>query len=107
MSNQNYSLSSNNPNPTKYNIDQSSSKTSTNDGFLNKSDSKKDSKSEEFKSNNTPKADFLDKTDPNETGRNVAQLIFDQENEDKKTTSKNIQPDSASSTTTSNPKKKQ
>lgn len=30
------------------------------------------------------KIKFLDKTDPNETGRNVAQIIFDQENEDKK-----------------------
>src|SRR6476620_7051005 len=47
-----------------------------------------DIKTEESKSKTLPKADYLDKTDPNETGRNVAQLIFEQENEDKKATTK-------------------
>ena len=47
-----------------------------------------DIKTEESKSKTLPKADYLDKTNPNETGRNVAQLIFEQENEDKKATTK-------------------
>ena len=53
-------------------------------------ESKRDIKTEESKSKTLPKADYLDKTDPNETGRNVAQLIFEQENEDKKATTKPI-----------------
>jgi archaetidylinositol phosphate synthase len=51
-------------------------------------ESKGDIQTEESKSKTLPKADYLDKTDPNETGRNVAQLIFEQENEDKKATTK-------------------
>jgi phosphatidylglycerophosphate synthase len=108
MSNQNYSLSSNNANLSKNNGNQSTSKLSSNiKGFLNKPDNKKDSKSDEFKSNNTPKASFLDSTDPNETGRNTAQIIFEQEKEDKKTLGKTPPPppSSSSSTTTSKIKK--
>jgi hypothetical protein len=108
MSNQNYSLSSNNANLSKNNGNQSTSKLSSNiKGFLNKPDNKKDSKSDEFKSNNPPKASFLDSTDPNETGRNTAQIIFEQEKEDKKTLGKTPPPppSSSSSTTTSKIKK--
>ena len=58
-SNQNFSLSSNKSDLSKYDNEQSSSKLSTNiKGFLNKSDNRKDSKPEEYKSNNTPKASF-------------------------------------------------
>ena len=31
---------------------------------------------------------YIDSTDPNETGRNTAQIIFEQEKEDKKTLGK-------------------
>jgi len=108
MSNQSFSSFSN------YNRDQSTTKSpSNNKGFLNKQDNKKDLKSDESKSTNSaPKASYLDSTDPNETGRNTAQIIFEQEKEDKKTLGKSTtssSPSSAASstttTTTSNNKK--
>lgn len=40
--------------------------------------------SKEDISSSQDKIKFLDKTDPNETGRNVAQILFEQESEDKK-----------------------
>jgi phosphatidylglycerophosphate synthase len=109
MSNQSFSSFSN------YNRDQSTTKSpSNNKGFLNKQDNKKDLKSDESKSTNSaPKASYLDSTDPNETGRNTAQIIFEQEKEDKKTLGKSTTSSSPSSadasstttTTTSNNKK--
>jgi archaetidylinositol phosphate synthase len=53
--------------------------------ILHKPDNKKDEKiNEESKPYKTEKANFLDKTDPNEMGRNTDQIIFELENEDKK-----------------------
>ena len=52
-------------------------------------------------SSTTKKAEFLDGTDPNETGRNVAHIIFDQEGEDevyKKFTKSNTAPNTSSNT---------
>ncbi len=76
---------------------------------VNKIDNKRPSSQQEFKSNNSPKASYLDKTDPNEMGRNVSQLIFDQENEDRKMAgNKNTTTSAASTSTTAsttNPKK--
>jgi archaetidylinositol phosphate synthase len=51
------------------------------------------------------KAQFLDSTDPNETGRNVAQIVFEQEGEDeiyKKFTKSNAASSSTSNTDSSN-----
>ncbi|MBA2267261.1 MAG: CDP-alcohol phosphatidyltransferase family protein [Nitrosopumilus sp.] len=51
------------------------------------------------------KAEFLDKTDPNETGRNVSQIVFEQEGEDeiyKKFTKSNAASNTSSNTDTSN-----
>ena len=51
------------------------------------------------------KAEFLDKTDPNETGRNVAQIVFEQEGEDeiyKKFTKSNAVSNTSSNTDTNN-----
>ena len=102
MANQNYSLSANNSDSTKFNNDQSfSSKTSTNvREFIDKPDNKVQTKSEAPKPYNPPKASDIDKTDPNETGRNVAQIIFEQENEDKKTLGNTNQPPPTTTTTT-------
>ena len=97
MSNQSFSSFSN------YNRDQSTTKLpSNNKEFLNKQDNKKDLKSDESKYNSAPKASYLDSTDPNETGRNTAQIIFEQEKEDKKTLGKST---TSSTTTTTNNKK--
>jgi len=52
-------------------------------------------------STTTKKAEFLDGTDPNETGRNVAHIIFDQEGEDevyKKFTKSNTASNTSSNT---------
>jgi len=51
------------------------------------------------------KAEFLDKTDPNETGRNVAQIVFEEEGEDeiyKKFTKSNAVSNTSSNTDTNN-----
>ena len=56
-------------------------------------------------STTTTKAQFLDGTDPNETGRNVANIIFDQEGEDeiyKKFTKSNTASSSSSNTDSDN-----
>ena len=122
--NRDYSLSSNSSQPSSRNNQNNppSSTTSfkTSGGKTQQIESKQDFKKEapkpETKPSTASKANFLDKTDPNETGRNVAQLIFEQENEDKKigrdnnppssTTKPNKQdnnasnPSSATSTTT-------
>jgi hypothetical protein len=102
MTNQNYSLSANNSDSTKFNSDQSfSSKTSTNvREFIDKPDNKIQTKSEDPKPYSPPKASYIDKTDPNETGRNVAQIIFEQEKEDKKTIGNTNQPPPTTTTTT-------
>jgi phosphatidylglycerophosphate synthase len=102
MTNQNYSLSANNSDSTKFNNDQSfSSKTSSNvREFMDKPNNKVQTKSEAPKPYNPPKASYIDKTDPNETGRNVAQIIFEQENEDKKTLGNTNQPPPTTTTTT-------
>ena len=53
----------------------------------------------------TKKAEFLDGTDPNETGRNVAHIIFDQEGEDeiyKKFTKSNTASSTSGNTESSN-----
>jgi archaetidylinositol phosphate synthase len=102
MTNQNYSLSANNSDSTKFNSDHSfSSKTSTNvREFIDKPDNKIQTKSEDPKPYSPPKASYIDKTDPNETGRNVAQIIFEQEKEDKKTIGNTNQPPPTTTTTT-------
>jgi hypothetical protein len=102
MANQNYSLSANDSDSTKFNNDQSfSSKTSTNvREYIDKPDNKVQAKFEAPKPYNSPKASYIDKTDPNETGRNVAQIIFEQENEDKKTIDNTKQPPPKTTTTT-------
>jgi hypothetical protein len=108
MTDRNYSLRSNNSVPsTSSNTSTSSTPASTNYKTSNnaklveeKQESKKESKPE-VKPSSSPKANFIDKTDPNETGRNVAQLIFEQENEDKKAGRNN----KATSASTTNPKK--
>ncbi len=80
---------------------------------LHKPDTKKNEKLEESKQKidqskpyKTEKASFLDKTDPNEMGRNTDQIISELENEDKKLMSKKPQspPPPSSSSTTSPPK---
>jgi archaetidylinositol phosphate synthase len=108
MTDRNYSLRSNNSVPsTSSNTSTSSTSASTNYKTSNnaklveeKQESKKESKPE-VKPSSSPKANFIDKTDPNETGRNVAQLIFEQENEDKKAGRNN----KATSASTTNLKK--
>lgn len=76
--------------------------------ILHKPDTKKNEKLEESKPYKTEKASFLDKTDPNEMGRNTEQIISELENEDKKFMSKKPPSSSASTTdsasTTSPPK---
>ncbi len=100
MSTQNFTSYSNNQNLTRYDNNNQSLKDSLNKEKINKLDNKGPPNQQESKSNTAPKASYLDKTDPNETGRNVSQLIFDQENEDKKVTdNKNL------TTSTANPKK--
>ena len=92
MTNQNYSLSANNSDSTKFNNDQSfSSKTSTNVREVYRQ-----TRQQKYKQNQKilnliihQRPAYIDKTDPNETGRNAAQIIFEQENEDKKTSGKN------------------
>jgi len=107
---------SNISNSIKFDNDQSSSsKVSTNiKEFLDKPDNNRNPKPAETRFNETKKASFIDKTDPNEMGRNAAQIIFEQENEDKKilsTTGSNNKKDnnenttSTTSTTGSNNKK--
>jgi archaetidylinositol phosphate synthase len=108
MTDRNYSLRSNNSvTSTSSNTSTSSTPASTNYKTSNnarlveeKQESKKESKPD-VKLSSSPKANFIDKTDPNETGRNVAQLIFEQENEDKKAGRNN----KATSASTTNPKK--
>ena len=56
--------------------------------ILHKPDTKKNEKLEESKPYKPEKASFLDKTDPNEMGRNTDQIISELENEDKKLMSK-------------------
>jgi archaetidylinositol phosphate synthase len=73
--------------------------------ILHKSDTKKDEKLIESKPYKTEKANFLDKTDPNEMGRNTDQIIFELENEDKKMQSKKS-PSSSSTTASSKPESK-
>lgn len=73
--------------------------------ILHKSDTKKDEKLNEPKPYKTEKANFLDKTDPNEMGRNTDQIIFELENEDKKMQSKKS-PSSSSTTASSKPESK-
>jgi archaetidylinositol phosphate synthase len=66
--------------------------------ILHKPDTKKDEKlNEETKPYKTEKANFLDKTDPNEMGRNTDQIIFELENEDKKMQSNKSPPPSSTS----------
>jgi archaetidylinositol phosphate synthase len=70
--------------------------------ILHKPDTKKDEKlNEETKPYKTEKANFLDKTDPNEMGRNTDQIIFELENEDKKMQSKKSPPPPPPSSTSS------
>ena len=70
--------------------------------ILHKPDNKKDEKiNEESKPYKTEKANFLDKTDPNEMGRNTDQIIFELENEDKKMQSKKSPPPPPPASTTS------
>ncbi len=104
--NQTYSISANNPDSTKFNNDQSfSSNTSSHvRETLEKPGNKMQTKSDDPKPNSAPKANYLESTDPNETGRNVAQIIFEQENEDKKTVGKTT--DSSSTTVESSSKLK-
>jgi archaetidylinositol phosphate synthase len=105
MSNQNFTSYSNNQNITKYDNNNQSLKDSLNKEKINKIDTKRPSSNQpDFKSNNAPKASYLDTTDPNETGRNVAQLLFDQENEDKKFTD-NKSPSTTTTASTANQKK--
>jgi phosphatidylglycerophosphate synthase len=80
--------------------------------ILHKPDTKKNEKQEESKAKieeskpyKTEKASFLDKTDPNEMGRNTDQIISELENEDKKFMSKKPpSPPPPSSSTTDPPK---
>ncbi len=95
---------SNISNSTKFDNEQaSSSKVSTNiKEFLNKPDNNKNPKPPETRSNEMKKASFIDKTDPNEMGRNAAQIISEQENEDNKimsTTGSSIKKDNNENTT--------
>jgi len=86
-SNTNYSLSSNrsfSPPSNGQSSTSTSLKTSNNAKQIETRPQPAKEIKPETKTSSAPKADFLDKTDPNETGRNVAQLIFEQENEDKK-----------------------
>ena len=106
MTNRNYSLRSNTSVTSTSSNASSSSSTSNNYKTSNnaklseeRQQSKKESKPD-VKLGSTPKASFIDKTDPNETGRNVAQLIFEQENEDKKAGR-----DNKATSTSTNPKK--
>ena len=92
------------------------------DDYLDKTDSKKmtttDGTDKSTSTSTTPpppppspsapkpetKAQFLDSTDPNETGRNVAQIVFEQEGEDeiyKKFTKSNTASSSSSNTDSS------
>ena len=81
--------------------------------ILHKPDTKKNEKLgeskpkiEESKPYKTEKASFLDKTDPNEMGRNTEQIISELENEDKKFMSKkppSPPPPPSSSSTTDSP----
>jgi hypothetical protein len=90
MTNRDYTLGSN-PSDSSSNTNSklSPAKSSINTKEVeSRPEIKKDTKIEESKSKTLPKANFLDKTDPNETGRNVAQLIFEQEEEDKKAPTK-------------------
>ncbi|MGN6614817.1 MAG: CDP-alcohol phosphatidyltransferase family protein [Candidatus Nitrosocosmicus sp.] len=88
MSNRDYSQSSNRSSFTTPSNGQSPSstslKTSSNVKQIETRPEPRKEIKPETKTSTLPKADFIDKTDPNETGRNVAQLIFEQENEDKK-----------------------
>ena len=89
MTNHDYSTSKINSESTKYNNGDQSTTSKVNANVrdrLDGADNKRDTRpsEDEFKSNNAPKASYLDTTDPNETGRNTAQLISEQENEDKK-----------------------
>ncbi len=89
MTNHDYSTSKINSESTKYNNGDQSTTSKVNANVrdrLDGADNKRDTRPSEveFKSNNAPKASYLDTTDPNETGRNTAQLISEQENEDKK-----------------------
>ena len=74
--------------------------------ILHKPDTKKNEKLGESKPYKTEKASFLDKTDPNEMGRNTEQIISELENEDKKFMSKKppSPPPPSSSSTTAPPK---
>jgi hypothetical protein len=73
--------------------------------ILHKPDTKKDEKLNEPKPYKTEKANFLDRTDPNEMGRNTDQIISELENEDKKMQSKKS-PSSSSTTASSKPETK-
>jgi hypothetical protein len=93
---------------TKLDSDKPSSSSRLSDSvreILHKPDTKKNEKLEESKPYKTEKASFLDKTDPNEMGRNTEQIISELENEDKKFMSKkppsSTSPSSSSSTTDS------
>jgi archaetidylinositol phosphate synthase len=90
MTNRDYKLGSNrSDSSSNTNSRPSSAKSSINTKEVeSRPEIKRDIKTEESKSKTLPKANFLDKTDPNETGRNVAQLIFEQEEEDKKAPTK-------------------
>ncbi|MGN6821676.1 MAG: CDP-alcohol phosphatidyltransferase family protein [Candidatus Nitrosocosmicus sp.] len=111
MSNRDYSQSSNRSSFTTPSNGQSPSstslKTSSNVKQIETRPEPRKEIKPETKTSTLPKADFIDKTDPNETGRNVAQLIFEQENEDKKmgkksnTTTTTAAESSTSSTTAS------
>lgn len=57
-----------------------------------KKDTLESNKSEGIKKNETK---ILDKSDPNETGRDVARLLLEQESEDKKTTRKQSSPNTS------------
>jgi hypothetical protein len=96
-------------------LDKSDSKKLTTTDGASKSDSKSTSTSTTLPSPPPPpapstskpetKAQFLDTTDPNETGRNVAQIVFEQEGEDeiyKKFTKSNAASSSTSNTDSSN-----
>ena len=118
-----FSPSGNANNTTNFRDDQSSSSTkvsSTIKELLKKpSEIKNDIKTEASKPSQPRKAMFIDRTDPNETGRNTDQIISELDAEDRKTTRTNAstnQPDlkkdnnkppspsSSSSTTTNNTK---
>ena len=105
MSNRDYSQSSNRSSFSPPSNGQSSSSTSLKTSSNAKQmDTRPEPRKEikpETKTSTLPKADFIDKTDPNETGRNVAQLIFEQENEDKKIGKKSNTAAAAESSTSS------